>query len=73
MHVAKRQVEKVQEQNRGIEKVQEGSRISKSKQKSADVVEYKNGFVMRGNICIKEGTTSSQQRTTGSNPHAFVF
>lgn len=71
--VAKGQEEKVQEQNRGIEKVQEGPRISKSKQKSADTVEYKNGFVMRGNISVIEGDTSSQQRTTGSNPQAIVF
>jgi hypothetical protein len=39
--VAKRQEEKAQEQNRGIEQVEEESRSSKSKQKSADTVEYK--------------------------------
>ena len=69
--VAKRQEEKAQEQNRGIEQVQEESRISKSKQKSADTVEYKNGFVMRGNISVTDGDTSSQQRTTGNNPQAI--
>ena len=32
-----------------------------------------DGFVMRGNISVTEGDTSSQQWTNGSNPQAIVF
>jgi plastocyanin len=33
----------------------------------ADTVEYENGFIMRGNISVAD---SSQQGTTGCNPHS---
>jgi plastocyanin len=34
----------------------------------ADTVEYENGFIMRGNISVAD---SSQQGTTGNNPHSI--
>ncbi|MGH9978247.1 MAG: hypothetical protein ACRD8Z_20815 [Nitrososphaeraceae archaeon] len=33
----------------------------------ADTVEYENGFIMRGNISVADGGTSSQQEVTGGN------
>jgi plastocyanin len=37
----------------------------------ADTVEYENGFIMRGNVSVTDGTPSQQGGTTGSNPQTI--